>query len=176
MYHYSFLDTPIGTLTLIADDAALVEVWFPNHTEHDGGAGVDELDGAVLDPEHTVLRRASDQLSEYFAGTRTTFDVPLAPEGTPFQLAAWRALSTIPFGETVSYGEQAKRLGDPNKARAVGAANGRNPLPIIVPCHRVVGSSGQLTGFGGGVESKAWLLDHEQAVVNGAVARSELVR
>ena len=166
MYHYSFLDSPIGTLTLVADDDALVEVWFPNHRERDGGPSIDERDGAVFDPEHAILRHASEQLGEYFAGSRTTFDVPLAPEGTPFQRAAWRALSTIPFGETVSYGEQARRLGDPHKARAVGAANGRNPLPIIVPCHRVVGSNGRLTGFGGGVESKAWLLDHERAVRN----------
>ena len=90
--------------------------------------------------------------------------MPLAPHGTAFQLAAWQALRTIPYGETVSYGEQARRLGDARKARAVGAANGRNPLPIVVPCHRVVGANGHLTGFGGGIECKAWLLDHERAV------------
>jgi methylated-DNA-[protein]-cysteine S-methyltransferase len=163
---HAFVDSPIGTLTLIADGDAIVEVWFPNHA--DGPTA--SLDDSTLDPDHPVLVRTSTQLAEYFAGTRTAFDLPLAPEGTPFQLAAWRALSTIPFGETVSYGEQASRLGDPNKARAVGAANGRNPIPIIVPCHRVIGANGRLTGFGGGVESKAWLLDHEQRVRQEAVA------
>lgn len=166
MNHYSLLDTPIGTITLIANDDALVEVWFANHTAI-GAGGEDGVDGAIFHPDHAVLRLASDQLTDYFAGERTEFDVPLSPAGTDFQLAAWRALATIPYGETVSYGEQARRLGDANKARAVGAANGKNPLPIVVPCHRVVGSNGHLTGFGGGVESKAWLLDHEQAVARG---------
>ena len=110
------------------------------------------------------MAQAAAELGEYFAGDRQTFDVPLAPRGTEFQLAAWLALRTIPYGETVSYGEQARRLGDARKARAVGAANGRNPLPIIVPCHRVVGANGHLTGFGGGIECKAWLLDHERDV------------
>ena len=114
---------------------------------------------------HAVLERAAGQLQEYFAGERRDFDVPLRPHGTTFQLAAWTALSTIPYGETVSYGEQASRLGDRRLARAVGAANGRNPLPIIVPCHRVVGANGHLTGFGGGIECKAWLLDHERSVL-----------
>ena len=130
---------------------------FPKETFDDDAEIVDVAD-------HAVLQQAADELGEYFAGTRVDFDVPLDPRGTAFQLAAWSALRAIPYGETVSYGEQAKRLGDPGKARAVGAANGRNPLPIIVPCHRVVGSNGHLTGFGGGIETKAWLLDHEQAV------------
>ena len=164
--HHALVDSPIGTLTLIADADAIVEVWFPNHADAPSASLAD----STLDPSHPVLVRARTQLTEYFAGTRTEFDLPLAPEGTPFQLAAWRALSTIAFGETVSYGEQASRLGDPNKARAVGAANGRNPIPIIVPCHRVIGANGHLTGFGGGVESKAWLLDHEQRVRQEAVA------
>ena len=94
-----------------------------------------------------------------------TFDLPLDPQGTPFQLSAWRGLTTIPYGETVSYGEQAARIGLPGKARAIGAANGRNPLPIVVPCHRVVGSDGSLVGFGGGLETKAWLLHHERQVL-----------
>ena len=104
------------------------------------------------------------QLDEYFAGTRTDFDVPLDPRGSAFQRAAWRGLATIPFGETVSYGEQARRLGHDGKARAIGAANGANPIPVILPCHRVVGSDGSLTGFGGGLETKAWLLHHERVV------------
>ena len=109
-------------------------------------------------------RSPTRQLEEYFDGSRTEFDVPLAPEGTPFQQQAWSVLRSIPFGATMSYGEQAAALGDRKRARAVGAANGRNPIPIIVPCHRVVGSNGHLTGFGGGIESKAWLLDHERRV------------
>jgi methylated-DNA-[protein]-cysteine S-methyltransferase len=154
------IDSPIGTLTLIADDDALTEVRFPGE-----GAAHDLTTDRVVDAvDHPVLRQAAAELDEYFAGHRVDFDVPLDPRGTDFQLAAWQALRTIPYGETVSYGEQAKRLGDPGKARAVGAANGRNPLPIIVPCHRVVGANGHLTGFGGGIETKAWLLDHEQRV------------
>jgi methylated-DNA-[protein]-cysteine S-methyltransferase len=152
------VDSPIGTITLVAEDGILVEVHLPNETPPAGQAE-DAPPG-----EDSVLGQASTQLREYFAGERFEFDVPLAPRGTPFQLAAWQALRTIPYGETISYGEQARRLGDRNLARAVGAANGRNPLPIIVPCHRVVGANGHLTGFGGGIECKAWLLDHERAV------------
>ena len=120
-----------------------------------------------LDPaqaeEH--LDRAEAQLAEYFAGTRRTFDLALDPAGTDFQLRAWKALRSIPFGQTISYGEQAAELGEPGAARAVGAANGRNPLSIVVPCHRVVAASGALTGFAGGLDTKAWLLDHERAVL-----------
>lgn len=158
---HTVIDSPIGPLTLVADGDALVEVRFANAPLEPGAGG-------SADPDHPVLRRAAAELGEYFAGQRTGFDVPLAPRGTPFQLAAWGALRTIPYGATVSYGEQARRLGDVRKSRAVGAANGRNPIPIIVPCHRVIGSDGRLTGFGGGLESKAWLLAHEQRVVNGA--------
>jgi len=157
MRYQTKIDSPIGTLTLVAEDDALTEVRFPNDSHDDD---IDMIDVA----DHAVLQQAADQLGEYFSGARVDFDVPLDPRGTAFQLAAWSALRTIPYGETVSYGEQAKRLGDPGKARAVGAANGRNPLPIIVPCHRVVGANGHLTGFGGGIETKAWLLDHEREV------------
>ena len=115
-----------------------------------------------------ILRAATTQLEEYFRGLRTTFDLPLAPTGTPFQRAAWEVLRTIPFGQTMTYGEQARRLGGANKARAVGAANGRNPLPIIIPCHRVIGADGSLTGFSAGVERKAWLLRHEAAIHGSA--------
>ena len=107
------------------------------------------------------------QLDEYFAGEREEFDLPLDPVGTDFQQSAWMALRTIPYGTTVSYGEQAARMGDRRKARAVGAANGRNPISIVVPCHRVVASNGALTGFAGGIDTKAWLLDHEQRVTIG---------
>ena len=101
-----------------------------------------------------MIAEATRQLDEYFAGERTTFDVPLDPEGTDFQQAVWQVLRAIPYGETISYGEQARRLGDPRKARAVGAANGRNPISIIVPCHRVIGASGDLTGYAGGLDVK----------------------
>lgn len=112
-----------------------------------------------------MLDRAERQLMEYFDGTRTTFDLPLEPSGTEFQLRVWELLRRIPYGVTTSYGVLARKLGDPQKSRAVGAANGANPIPIIVPCHRVVGSNGELTGFGGGLERKRWLLEHEGALM-----------
>jgi methylated-DNA-[protein]-cysteine S-methyltransferase len=110
----------------------------------------------------TVLARAEKQLAEYFASKRSTFDLPLSPDGTDFQRRVWRALETIPFGETWSYGELAKKIGNPTASRAVGAANGQNPLWIIVPCHRVIGADGSLTGYAGGMTAKKWLLAHEQ--------------
>jgi len=112
-----------------------------------------------------VLARARQQLSEYFARTRTTFELPLDPTGTPFELRVWEELRAIPFGATRSYGEIARRLGDVRLTRAVGAANGKNPIPILVPCHRVVGAKGELTGFGGGLDRKRWLLEHEGALL-----------
>lgn len=159
---HTTVDSPIGTLGLVVDAAAeaLVQVRFAN-------APLGPGEGGEYAPRHPVLVRAERELAEYFAGERTEFSVPLRPQGTAFQLAAWAALRTIPYGATVSYGEQARRLGDARKARAVGAANGRNPLPIVVPCHRVVGSNGTLTGFGGGLDAKSWLLDHERRVVTG---------
>ena len=154
------MDTPVGELTLVASARGLRAVMWPN-----------ERDGRVVLPESTdhgatadrILDVAVKQLEEYFAGSRTTFDVPLDPVGTEFQQQAWQVLRTIPYGRTISYGEQARRLGDSNKSRAVGAANGRNPISIIVPCHRVVGTNGKLTGFAGGLDNKAWLLQHERA-------------
>lgn len=166
------MPSPIGELTIVADDDAVVAIrWDTESDERQpdarnpvdawiGRRGVDVKES----PDHPVLAAAVAQLTEYFAGARTTFDLPLAPAGTDFQQAAWHALRGIPFGETVSYGEQAAAMGDKRKARAVGAANGRNPIPIVVPCHRVVGSNGHLTGFAGGIEVKAWLLDHELRV------------
>lgn len=154
------IDTPIGELTLVASTEGLRAVLWPD----DDPARV-PLDVAVDDGDgNSHLRVAAEQLAEYFAGERTDFDVPLDPVGSEFQLAAWQALRRIPFGEVATYGDQAATMGDRNKARAVGAANGRNPLSIVVPCHRVVGSDGSLTGFAGGVDTKAWLLDHERAV------------
>lgn len=159
MNHRTTVDSPVGPLTIVADDAALVEVWLPD------GAAPPSTGAPHRADQHPVLAQAAAELDEYFDGERRQFDVAVAPAGTAFQLAAWEALRRIPYGETVSYGEQARRLGDRNLARAVGAANGRNPLPIVVPCHRVVGADGHLTGFGGGLVCKAWLLDHERAVV-----------
>jgi methylated-DNA-[protein]-cysteine S-methyltransferase len=158
------LPSPVGDLTLVASDEALVAViWSGDDPSHVPGVGGEttEVEAAT----HPVLSVAARQLDEYFAGTRTTFDVPVHPSGTPFQLAAWDVLRTIPYGETISYGEQARELGAPNKVRAVGAANGRNPLSIIVPCHRVIGANGSLTGYGGGLDNKRWLLEHERRVV-----------
>jgi methylated-DNA-[protein]-cysteine S-methyltransferase len=157
MHSHLILDTPIGPLTVVATETSIVNIRFPGQSN--------EADGErVLRGDHPVLDRAVEQLDEYFAGARTDFDLPLEPTGTPFQRTAWTALETIPYGDTISYGEQARRLGDKNKSRAVGAANGQNPIPIVVPCHRVVGSNGHLTGFGGGIDTKAWLLDHELSV------------
>jgi methylated-DNA-[protein]-cysteine S-methyltransferase len=153
----TMVESPVGELTVVASDAGLRAVLWPA----DDPERVDVM-GAVEEPEHPVLRLVVAQLEEYFGGERREFDVPLDLVGTEFQRAAWAVLLTIPYGTTATYAEQAERLGDRNKARAVGAANGRNPVSIIVPCHRVVGASGGLTGFAGGLQVKSWLLDHEQ--------------
>lgn len=114
-----------------------------------------------------MLARAAAQLAAYFAGERRDFDLPLAPQGTPFQQRVWDALLAIPYGAVRSYGDVARAIGRPAASRAVGAANGRNPIAIIVPCHRVIGASGQLTGYGGGLPTKRWLLEHEQRHASG---------
>jgi methylated-DNA-[protein]-cysteine S-methyltransferase len=156
------IDSPVGELTLVASASGLRAVLWPR--ERPGRVPL----GAMGGPCHgadDVLTVAANQLGEYFAGARTVFELPLDPVGTPFQRRAWRELLTIPYGRTITYGEQARRMGGAQKARAVGAANGRNPLSIVVPCHRVVGSTGNLTGFAGGLDTKAWLLRHEQGDV-----------
>ncbi len=145
-------DTPIGPLLLVADGDALTAVHLPGF--HDGEAPGEE--GAP------VLDEAAAQLTAYFAGERTAFALPLAPRGTPFQQAVWEALRRIPYGETRSYAQVARGLGRPERVRAVGSANARNPLAIVVPCHRVVGSDGSLTGYAGGLERKRALLDLER--------------
>lgn len=147
------MKSPVGVLTLVASDAGLVAVLWPD----DDPKRV-RLDMSQEDASHEVLKKTMAQLQEYFAGARTTFDVPLDARGTVFQKQVWEQLSAIPYGETRSYGEIAARLGNPTASRAVGAANGRNPLSIVVPCHRVIGSSGALTGFAGGLEVKRMLL------------------
>ena len=158
MLHTITMHSPVGELRLIAGDRGLRAILWGA----EDAARVASVNGADLVEGRTdLLDQAVAQLEEYFAGTRREFDIPLDPLGTPFQQSAWMVLRSIPYGRTMSYGEQARRLGDPNKARAVGAANGKNPLSIVVPCHRVIGSTGSLTGFGGGLEAKSWLLDHE---------------
>ena len=154
-------DTPIGTLTIAADAGGLRHIEFPSN-RHPADR-FDWAQGARGDAAD-ALRATREQLLEYFAGTRRDFDLPLAPQGTAFQMQVWRMLATIPFGETWSYGDLARAIGKPDAMRAVGAANGRNPLPIVLPCHRVIGADGHLTGFGGGLPIKEALLRLEGAL------------
>ena len=164
----TIVDSPLGPLTLMASPQGLRSVGWEGEAVGVVSDGESPLSGSVPVADRSsateILRAAATQFEEYFRGLRTTFDLPLAPTGTPFQRAAWEVLRTIPFGQTMTSGEQARRLGGANKARAVGAANGRNPLPIIIPCHRVIGADGSLTGFAAGVERKAWLLRHEAEI------------
>jgi len=156
--------SPVAELLLVASDAGLVAIRFERnrHGEDPRASSVpsSEASGA----EARILADARTQLDAYFAGALKDFDLPLDPRGTPFQQKVWTALRAIPFGQTVSYAELARRTGDPKAVRAVGAANGRNPIPLIVPCHRVIGADGSLVGFGGGLERKRWLLCHEGAL------------
>jgi methylated-DNA-[protein]-cysteine S-methyltransferase len=152
---YTQIESPVGSLLLAADDAGLRQILFikgrravrPNPTwRQDSG------------PHQETIR----QLREYFAGELESFDLPLAPEGTLFQLEVWKRLCEVPYGQTISYGELARRIGNPNASRAVGLANGANPIPIVIPCHRVIGSNGKLTGYGGGLPIKEKLLALER--------------
>ncbi|HEY6807809.1 MAG TPA: methylated-DNA--[protein]-cysteine S-methyltransferase [Gemmatimonadales bacterium] len=151
--------SPVGELILTASAHALTGVYFP--TSRHGPPPV----GTPDDGAHAVLARTRLELTEYFAGARTTFDLPLDPSGSEFELQVWALLRAIPYGATTTYGDLARRLGDVKLSRAVGAANGKNPIPIIVPCHRVIGANGDLTGFGGGIDRKRWLLEHEGALL-----------
>lgn len=156
---YRLIDSPVGPLTLAVNgDGVLCGVYAEGQKYYPDTAALGVRDDAVA--EDAVV-----QLTGYFAGVRTAFDLPLAPRGTAFQRRVWQALTGIPAGETRSYGEIAAALGSPGASRAVGAATGRNPISIIVPCHRLVGASGSLTGYAGGIERKRWLLDHEAAGV-----------
>lgn len=152
------IDSPIGRLILLADDDGLKRILFANQELADIGLASDVVPEEADD---AVLVATAEQLGEYFAGKRTAFELRLHLEGNNFEREAWRALATIPYGETISYGHQAEIIGRPGAFRAVGSANGRNPIPIVLPCHRVVGSDGSLTGFGGGLDVKQWLLDLE---------------
>lgn len=154
---YKRMESPVGKLKLVASDKGLVAVLW-----EDDRPGRVRLEEPVENDRHPVLVETERQLGEYFAGKRKTFSVSLDMRGTSFQKDVWGALRAIPFGETRSYGQLAKQLGNPKASRAVGAANGRNPVSIIVPCHRVIGSTGKLTGFAGGVDTKAYLLNLEK--------------
>jgi methylated-DNA-[protein]-cysteine S-methyltransferase len=155
MIKYTRVASPVGPLLLAADEAGLRQILFV-HGRHP----------AKPDPawreDPTALQETVRQLRAYFAGELEAFDLPLAPEGTPFQLKVWKLLCDIPYGETISYGELARRAGNPKASRAVGLANGSNPIPIVIPCHRVIGSNGKLTGYGGGLPIKEKLLALER--------------
>jgi methylated-DNA-[protein]-cysteine S-methyltransferase len=155
---HTVIASPLGGLTVVAEDGALTGLYFERHRR---GPNAEAL-GTYREPGFEEVRR---QLDEYFAGERTRFELPLAPQGKEFQLRVWRLLREIPFGQTRSYGDLARQLGDVSLAQAVGAANGRNPLSVIVPCHRVVGADGSLTGYAGGLDRKRFLLDLEEPAV-----------
>lgn len=156
--YYDRFDTPIGELTVAGDGHGISHILFPRN-RHDAKGREQWQHGPQM------VRDAREQLLQYLHGERSSFELPLSPRGTPFQLRVWHALAGIPFGQTWSYLELATHLGQPTATRAVGAANGRNPLPIVLPCHRVIGRDGSLTGFGGGLETKAALLCLEQRQV-----------
>lgn len=155
------IPSPVGPLQLVADDTHLHAIWFST-SRHPQPPGGDWREG-----DNEVLRATRAQLDAYFAGTRRAFALPLHPAGTPFQREVWAMLARIPYGQTWSYGDVARRIGKPAAVRAVGAANGRNPIPIVLPCHRVIGSNGALTGFGGGLPTKQFLLELEGALPGG---------
>jgi methylated-DNA-[protein]-cysteine S-methyltransferase len=159
--------TPLGEIRLVAQDDALVGVYFPEHKNPAWPV-------VAVDAGHPVLVQATQELAEYFVGKRTVFNTPLAPQGTQFQRNVWQALTAIPYGERRSYSQIAAVIGYPQACRAVGAANGRNPLSIFIPCHRAVGADGSLTGYAGGVSAKRWLLEHEQANKLGPGASGRL--
>ncbi|HEX6921451.1 MAG TPA: methylated-DNA--[protein]-cysteine S-methyltransferase [Actinomycetes bacterium] len=161
--YWTTTDSPVGPLLLTSDGRALTRVLFDADPDPDWSAQPCEL-----------LDRAVEQLREYFAGERTEFDLPLAPDGTPFQRRVWEALRTIPYAETISYRQLADRVGNPSASRAVGLANGRNPISLVVPCHRVIGADGSLTGYGGGLDRKRTLLDLERRVGGVASPQDQL--
>ena len=164
--NYAYLDTPIGTLLIAGDASAVLQISFPSQ----GRAA--KAEAGWVESQRGPVGEAVRQLREYFARERMEFDLPLAPRGTEFQRSVWRQLQGIPYGETISYGELARRVGNPKASRAVGSANGKNPLPIVIPCHRVIAGDGTLGGFGGGLPTKQTLLALEQgtSIGNRAVA------
>jgi len=165
MNFFAYIDSPIGRLRVHGDDRDVTALFLDGSRRVRSVAGGG---GALEDPSAGALPAALRQLEEYFRGSRRTFTVPLKPRGTPFQERVWRALLQIPYGATCSYGQLARRLHNPGAARAVGLANNRNPIPILVPCHRVIGADGSLIGYGGGLERKRWLLALEGAIAPGS--------
>jgi methylated-DNA-[protein]-cysteine S-methyltransferase len=157
---HTVIDSPVGDLTLVAVDGRLAGLYMERQRHRPAQETFGE-------PDSAPFGAVAEQLRAYFDGRLTEFDVPLAPRGTPFQRTVWDALRAIPYGETITYGELAERISRPTAARAVGLANGRNPIGIIVPCHRVVGSTGDLTGYGGGIERKRQLLSLETTAARG---------
>ena len=164
LYHHT-VASPIGDLLLVGDDAALHGVYF-----QEGKRGPHKTDKSWT-PSERPFKEVKRQLKAYFDGKLRDFDLPLSPQGTEFQLEVWKTLRTIPYGKTWSYGELARRIRRPDAPRAVGAANGQNPIPVIVPCHRVIGADGSLTGFGGGLPIKQKLLALEGALAESSQAR-----
>jgi methylated-DNA-[protein]-cysteine S-methyltransferase len=165
MHEHVIIDSPIGPLTLVAADGMLIGLYLDaprsGSTRHQPDA---DVIGAPADPASEPFAAAAEQLAAYFAGRLTDFTLPLAPAGTPFQRRVWAGLQEIPYGETWSYGQLASKIGNPAAVRAVGLANGRNPIAVVIPCHRVIGSDGSLTGYGGGLDRKRFLLDLEANV------------
>lgn len=156
MKNVFFYNTPLGRIGIAESDNAITDVYFD-----------EEINGKDIEIKETpILKEAGRQLTEYFEGTRKNFDLPLAPLGTEFQQNAWKALQEIPYGETRSYGDMAKNIGNPKACRAIGMANNRNPIAIIIPCHRVIGANGKLIGYGGGLHIKAYLLKLEKENLN----------
>jgi methylated-DNA-[protein]-cysteine S-methyltransferase len=153
MTYYSILKSPLGDVTLVANETELTGLYFVNHRHMPESKA-----GWTLNKKHPVLQKAEKELTEYFAGKRDTFTVPFNLGGTPFQKRIWKEIATIPFGKTISYSELAKKAGAPKAVRAAGAATGRNPVSVIVPCHRVMGKNNSMTGYGGGLERKQRLL------------------
>lgn len=166
MRYYDRFESPQGGMLLVATDEGLAGVFFDRQKHHPKK----QADWKKT-PGHKLLRQAKRELREYFAGKRRRFAVPLAPDGTPFQRAVWKAISTVGFGETITYSELARRARRPGSARAAGAATGRNPLGILVPCHRILGSNGSLTGYAGGLQRKRALLKLEGADRDAGLAR-----
>jgi methylated-DNA-[protein]-cysteine S-methyltransferase len=157
---YDVMNSPVGTLTILASPMGVHRILWQHEISTQTAKGA-MLATIKHDPHLAMILKVKQQLTEYFQGKRQVFDVPICLEGSAFQIQAWQELRKIPYGQTISYKEQARRIGDTRKARAVGMANGANPISIIVPCHRVIGSNGKLTGFGGGLENKAFLLHLE---------------
>ena len=180
MTYYITVKSPIGKLLLTSDGEAVTGIYME---EHEGGPQALSGFSASASPAAAftslptlswedggavpVLQEARRQLDAFFDGKRESFDLPLKPAGTPFQRTVWDELTRIPFGKTISYGELAKRIGQPAASRAVGLANGKNPIAIVIPCHRVIGANGTLTGYGGGIDRKKWLLEHEGVALGG---------